>query len=89
MSGDLAYLDSSALVKLLHRERETGALYEWLDERRDHVSSALAMVEVYRAVRRAGLGDAVLAEVQAMLARVTLVRMDEEVLNLASRSAWA
>jgi hypothetical protein len=51
----LIYLDSAAILKLIHVEPETAALRAWLDARADapRVSSALVQVEVVRAVRRA------------------------------------
>lgn len=51
----IVYLDSSALVKLVREEHETGALLAWLDERsgEPQVTSQLARTEVARALRRA------------------------------------
>lgn len=50
----MIYLDSAAIVKLVHAESETQALRDWLDERADigWVSSALAEVESFRALAR-------------------------------------
>jgi predicted nucleic acid-binding protein len=48
------YLDSSAIVKLVIREPETEALLAFLETRQIRVTSALARVEVVRAVRRHG-----------------------------------
>jgi predicted nucleic acid-binding protein len=48
------YLDSSAIVKLVIREPETDALLAFLELRQTRVTSALARVEVVRAVRRHG-----------------------------------
>jgi uncharacterized protein len=49
--GDLAYVDASAFVKLIVRERESEAM--WLAvEARPLVSSTLLEVEVVRAVRK-------------------------------------
>ncbi len=49
----MIYLDSSALVKLIHPELETRALRSWLAARPGvSVSSALAALEVTRALRR-------------------------------------
>jgi hypothetical protein len=50
----LLYLDSSALVKLIVAEPETPALLEFLRLWPQRVSSALARVEILRAIRRAG-----------------------------------
>lgn len=50
----MIYLDSCALVKLIHDEAESTALQAWLDERAEEVvvTSELAQVEVCRVVRR-------------------------------------
>ncbi len=51
------YLDSSALVKLVQREADTDALRKFLRRHRSDqlVASALARVEVVRAVSAGGL----------------------------------
>lgn len=59
---DLAYLDSSALTKLLLPEPETSALEAWILERDGLFSSKLSTAECGRALLRAGRapsGDAV------------------------------
>ena len=50
----MIYLDSAAVVKLVHSEPETGALRAWLDERADTgwTSSVLVEVESFRALSR-------------------------------------
>jgi predicted nucleic acid-binding protein len=50
----MIYLDSAALVKLVHAESESQALRSWLDERADTgwISSALVEVETFRALAR-------------------------------------
>src|SRR4028118_1832612 len=53
MSGELLYLDSSALVKLVLPEAESAALLESLAAWPVRLSRELARVEVVRAVRRA------------------------------------
>jgi uncharacterized protein len=50
----IAYIDSSALLKLIVREAETSALEADLAGRDGLVTSALAVVECRRALRRAG-----------------------------------
>lgn len=50
------YLDSSALVKLIAVEVETGALRRELAHWPDRISSALASVELARTARRLGGG---------------------------------
>jgi predicted nucleic acid-binding protein len=56
VAGDLVYLDSSALVKLVVPERETKALREFLRSWPERVSSVLALIEVERVARRIGRG---------------------------------
>jgi hypothetical protein len=50
----MIYLDSAAIVKLVHAEAESPALRAWLDERAETgwVSSALAEIESFRAIAR-------------------------------------
>jgi hypothetical protein len=55
-SAPVAYLDSSALVKLIAREPETSALRQELVRRPRRVSSLLAAIEVTRTARRLGPG---------------------------------
>jgi predicted nucleic acid-binding protein len=78
----IAYLDSSAIVKLAIEEEETRplriALYQW--PRR--VSSRLAAVEVFRAVRRCDRAAEPLA--RRVLARIALMRMGDRVLLAAA-----
>lgn len=81
----LLYLDSSALVKLVLPEPETEALTELLGEWPERISSALARVEVLRTAGRAAAGGSVLRRAEAVVSRVGLVRIDEEVLKAASR----
>ena len=81
----LLYLDSSALVKLVATEAETAALRSFLGGWPDRVSSALARVEVLRAVRRMGASAPVRRRAARVLARVALVRIDEAVLAAAVR----
>jgi len=50
----MIYLDSAAVVKLVHAETESAALRDWLAERADTgwVSSVLVEVESFRALAR-------------------------------------
>nr|WP_280226839.1 type II toxin-antitoxin system VapC family toxin [Nocardia cyriacigeorgica] len=70
------YLDTSALVKLVHPEAETDALLRWLEERPDQpwVASALVEAELVRAVRMAEPAD--LIHIPAVLARLDMVEID-------------
>ena len=67
----VCYLDSSAIVKLVVRERESVALRRYL-RGRSLVSSALARVEVARAVMPHGTRT--LRKAGEVLARIDLVR---------------
>ncbi|MDP9411394.1 MAG: type II toxin-antitoxin system VapC family toxin [Actinomycetota bacterium] len=85
MSPGLLYLDSSALVKLILREPETGVLLELLAGWPERVSSALSRVEVLRAVRRAGLEDETFRRAEEVIGRIGLLRIDDDVLSVAAR----
>lgn len=78
------YLDTSAIVKLVVREAESDALFEALERWPDRVSSAVAAVEVHRALRRAGASGAVRARAETVLAALVLVRVDDPVLQRAA-----
>jgi uncharacterized protein len=81
------YLDSSALVKLVQREAESDALRAYLRRHRgdERVSSALARVEVVRSVL--GGGAAAVVHARRQLARLYLVTLDRDVLDLAATLA--
>jgi uncharacterized protein len=80
----LIYLDSSALVKLVVTEPESEALLELLGAWPDRVSSTLALTELPRAIRRAGLGAAERRRAHQVLARVALVDVDRRILTTAA-----
>ena len=82
MSAEIVYLDSSAVVKLVVEEPESTKLRRWLRRRTGLVSSALARVEVSRAVRV--LGDPARRRSDAALRRIELVRITDEILEIAS-----
>jgi len=79
----LAYLDTSALVKLLVAEAETAALTAAL-EGADLVTSALARVELRRAVARHPDPEAP-SRVDAALATLAQVSPGSELLDQAGR----
>lgn len=85
MSRKLLYLDSSAIVKLVVSEDETAALVDFLAGWPERVSSALAHVEVLRAVARAGEEEPAHRRAEEVLARISLIRIDDPVLSIASR----
>lgn len=79
-----AYLDTSALVKLVVREVETPALVAWIDEiELDLVSSDLARTELLRVVRRAA-PDLVL-RAREVLDVVTLLDVTTQIFEAAAR----
>jgi uncharacterized protein len=75
----MIYLDTAALVKLIHRETESDDLVDWLNEQVDRafVSSALVEVELPRALRRCE--PARLTEAPAVLAQISVYDVDETV----------
>lgn len=79
----MIYLDSSALLKLLHQEAESAALADWLSARAGTpvVSSALANVEVTRACRRVN-PDALLAA-KTLLAGLDVIPLTGAVIDEA------
>jgi hypothetical protein len=80
----MLYLDSSAIVKLVAPEPETASLVEALRSHPDAISSALARVEVTRAVVRArGTSDRV-SRASAILDRIALVPIDVDILGRAA-----
>lgn len=80
----LVYLDSSALVKLVVREPESAALLNFLREHGERASSALALTEVPRALRRAGFGRVERRRARAVLGGVALVDADRRILSAAA-----
>jgi len=83
MSAEVAYLDTSAAVKLLMTEPESAALRRWLRRRPERASAALLRVELVRVVRRAGL-PRLLPEARKLLAGVHLIRLDDALLDRAA-----
>lgn len=78
------YLDSSALVKLIHVEQESRALRRYLRRYRDDsfVTSALSRVEVVRAVLGGGSEAIQLARDQ--LSRLDQIALDATALDEAA-----
>ena len=77
-------MDTSALVKLIVDEPETGALREWLAvEPREPVSCDLARTELLRVVRRTAPDRAVAA--RRLLEAVTLTQVTTAVFAQAGR----
>ena len=76
------YLDSSAIVKLVVMEPESGALADHLRARPRRVSCALARVEVIRAVRPQG--EHAIRRARALLDRISLLRLDDVLRDAAA-----
>ncbi|WP_433870575.1 type II toxin-antitoxin system VapC family toxin [Saccharopolyspora sp. CA-218241] len=75
----MIYLDAAAIVKLCHSEPGTDELVDWLRDRSERalVSSALAEIEVPRALRRSA--PHALPAVPAVLNRLFRVDIDSTV----------
>jgi uncharacterized protein len=80
----VAYVDASAIVKLIVPEAESEALVSSLRSYDDHVTSVIAHVEVPRTVRRTGL-DPDLAVTIDVLSRFATVALDRSVVEVAQR----
>ncbi|MDQ2911612.1 MAG: type II toxin-antitoxin system VapC family toxin [Actinomycetota bacterium] len=80
-SGELAYLDSSALVKLVLEEKETPALTSFLRNWPARVSSVVCSVEVHRAARREA--EAATMRAAEVLELVDLIALDRVILDTA------
>jgi uncharacterized protein len=77
----VVYLDSSALVKLVVREPESPALRTYLRSASRRVSSALARVEVLRAVRPHGAAAS--RRARQVLESTSLLALDDALLDAA------
>ena len=78
-----AYVESSALAKLVFDEDGSGALSEAIRAHDPVVSSDLTTVEVARAARRAR-GDVGLAQARAAMLRVSTMAINRTVVDLAA-----
>jgi hypothetical protein len=78
-----AYLDTSALVKLVLPEAESGALEAELARWERHVASALVRTELVRACAPAGPAARRLAE--RVVAALDLLAIDDALLDAAGR----
>jgi len=84
----LYYFDSSALVKISLPEPERPALLQWLPSNPSkHATSALALTEVERAIRKnASASDLQksLAEMAATFSRIVLIGVSNQILRGAA-----
>ncbi len=84
MSGEpaAAYLDASAIVKLISEEAESEALRAYLESFRGLSSCALARVEVFRAA--VVKGELATARARQVVAGLQLVALEDHILNVAA-----
>jgi uncharacterized protein len=81
--GRVAYLDSSAFVKLVVAEPESAALRRVIARWPQHASSTLLRTETIRALRRSGNMRNIPAA-RRLLRAVRMVRIDEPLLDRAA-----
>jgi uncharacterized protein len=79
----MIYLDSAAVVKLVHAEPESAALRGWLDERAEiqWISSVLTEIESFRALARYAPEAAY--RLPAVLDQIDLIDLDQRIRMLA------
>ncbi len=79
----MIYLDSAAVVKLVHAEAESEALRRWLAERAetDWISSVLTEVESFRALARHA--PEAVSRLPAVLDQIDLIGLEPPVRSLA------
>ena len=82
MSGEVWYLDSSALVKTVVEEPESGALIEWLAGKADLAACDLVRVEAIRAVRVSN--PAAVERARRALGTLTMIRLDPPLFDRAA-----
>ena len=79
----MIYLDSAAIVKLVHAEPESPALRRWLDKRAETgwISSALTEIESFRALAR--YAPEAVSRLPAVLDLIDLIDLDQRIRTLA------
>jgi predicted nucleic acid-binding protein len=82
MAGTVAYLDSSAFVKLVVAEAESAALRRALADWPDRASATLLRTEAVRALRRSG-NEQQLGKARRLFRAVRMIRVDEPLLDRA------
>ncbi|MGH7686305.1 MAG: type II toxin-antitoxin system VapC family toxin [Candidatus Dormibacteria bacterium] len=83
MNGKAAYLDASAILKLIVREPESQALQRFLAQWPHRSSSTLVRTETIRALRRSGY-DTRVGDARRVMGTMRLVRLDEPLLDRAA-----
>jgi uncharacterized protein len=79
----MIYLDSAAVVKLVHAEPESAALRSWLDEQAEiqWISSVLTEIESFRALAR--YAPEAVSRLPAVLDQIDLIDLDQRIRMLA------
>ena len=79
----MIYLDSAAIVKLVHAEPESPALRRWLDQRAETgwISSVLTEIESFRALAR--YAPEAVSRLPAVLDQIDLIDLDQRIRVLA------
>jgi predicted nucleic acid-binding protein len=79
----MIYLDSAAVVKLVHTEPESAPLRGWLDEQAETgwISSVLTEIESFRALARYAPEAA--SRLPAVLDQIDLIDLDQRIRMLA------
>jgi len=79
----MTYLDSAAVVKLVHAEPESATLRSWLDKRAEvqWISSVLTEIESFRALAR--YAPAAVSRLPAVLDQIDLIDLDQRIRMLA------
>jgi len=77
----LAYVDASAIVKLVLHEPETGPMVSWYAEADRAATSVLGVIETQRAVARRG-HDAL--HLRSVIAALVTLDLDGQIARLAS-----
>ena len=79
----MIYLDSAAVVKLVHAEAESAALRDWLDERAETgwISSVLTEIESFRALAR--YAPDAMSRLPDVLDQIDLIGLDPPIRILA------
>ena len=80
----MIYLDSSALLKLLHDEEESAAMEAWIVARdgTPMITSAISRIEVVRACRRIDVGSVPAA--RTLMAQIDLIPLSSAVIEDAA-----
>lgn len=79
----MIYLDSAAVVKLVHAEPESAALRGWLDERAETpwITSVLTEIETFRALAR--YAPEAVSRLPAVLDQIDLIDLDQHIRTMA------